>query len=51
MGASPSPPGSAERVRDARDALTQAKRMLDGGLVSREEYDNIKRMVLLELQR
>lgn len=51
VGASSSPPGSAERVCDARDALTQAKRMLDGGLVSREEYDDIKRMVLLELQR
>lgn len=40
-----------ERVRDAGDALAQAKRMLDDGLVSREEYDEIKRFVLLELRR
>ena len=49
--ASLSPPGSVERVRDAGDALAQAKRMLDDGLVSREEYDEIKRFVLLELRR
>ena len=44
-GAAPSPAGSS----DAADRLAQAKRLLDQGLISQDEYRATKQRVLGEL--